>query len=306
MKHDYPNLPGFTLLEMLVAVSVFVLVASVATVTLATTVRLQANESQSQQLAAQSQQVMQAITSDLQSSINYYSDSTGSTPLDWPFAPSINKTMAAAIQVVQFNQSDYSQMAFCAHGNYLCYEPDNILVMTMPVFDSAGAGTGKFIKRIYCPEPTPGASAIAGKRLARFTSEPLTTLPSFDPDGSQLSRPRSCTASDLQAMFKGGSVMLTTVDYVTAPTMEVLSLRFIPVFTNLTSINPSRTAGVDPAAVTIQLTARYNVANGKPALSGRAGDNSLISTPMTFRFIANRHSDYSSGPQATPFPTPAP
>lgn len=57
---------AFSLIELLLAVSIFALVASTATVTLTTAVRLQVTRQQTQQISLQSQQILDRIKADIQ------------------------------------------------------------------------------------------------------------------------------------------------------------------------------------------------------------------------------------------------
>ncbi len=243
------NLPrrlAFTLVELLLAVVVFVMVSSFALVTLATTVKLQMVSRQNQQVSLQAARVMEELAGEIRSAL-----SDGGT---------------------NYRQGIKTMVVDPGSPTSPDYPNDSALFMVVPGRDSNGLATSPLIWKVYCAESSP-----VGKRIVRLT---FTSSPPPSQSPSSIKSVESIPACDKDQIATSFNLTPQSKDYLTDAFIEIKNLRFWPVYSKIAP--PAiGSEGYDPPAVKIELTAAYNTKEGPEQ---RASEVSTVSPPNGFDF----------------------
>lgn len=293
---------GFTLIELLLSVVIFAVVATFATVTLATTVRLQVAHKQTSEVSAQLERAIQMMNSDVSASIS--PTNRDGSARNWPYPQGTltqeQRVLSAGLIAFTPGMGQNYQSTLCKDDSE-CYANDSFLIMVVPVRDENGiAFPGKYEKHIYCAEPTTVGGKVVGKRLARFVSD----VTEVDASGNQVGttgtafyrfnddNPPNCDWHSVEGKFgngqQGNLMKIVRADYLVADATQVLNLRFWSTWTK----SNTTTQAYDAPGIRVEVSARYNAGNSNTSL-GRASETNS-STPVVLRTLINRNPAYTA------------
>lgn len=293
-----PNLTGsgFTLLELLVAASIFVGVAILSAGAIIATVRIQNAQKVSKNVNVQTERGLEEIS----------------------FA-------------MERSNGDYPPVIFSVENPESGANPkDEILTSIVYRMDENGAVTNAYERHIYCAEPQyqiPGNSAtpVLGKRLVDFwlpqnyygpapaagAFGPVSGAPSaFEVDifagevgkdgiamGSLSSvSDMQCTEAKIRELYKLDGGVLISSRYLTDPTLNVLNFRVWPVWFGMKTA--SQSYNVDPPGIRVEMTTQYNHSNtaATSEVEKRVGQDKQVSPQVVSKILINRTTKHSYWP----------
>ena len=262
---------AFTLIELLVTSVILVSVALFATTSLISTVQLQVANKQSQDLTATLQRVLSEISHEVEVS---------EKGID--FNGVIGNTSRYSLRTVNLTDT---------RTNFPNYPNDDLLVLTVPVA-TGGGGVGTTLeKHVYCAEQLTLSNGEFGKRLVRYTIDPnadFSTQYWVTPN-------QICTPTAIKTLFQLGGAPISQINathYLTDPNLRIVNLRFWPVWLAVVPLAGAQQYNLDPPAVRIEITARYDPVNANPEVGRRASDSQRFSDQIVTRILASRYGLY--------------
>lgn len=234
--------PAFTLLELIVTVSIFSVVVTIATVSMVSTTKLQQQYSQTNQVNDQLNLAIQMIKDDVSRS---------------------SKVFSATI---------YANSNTAETGDLISKYPLNNMLITYSISQSDGviAGADGYPEiHVYCAEKifaTSSTTKVVGQRLVKFINRYNTKTATPDVIKSALysTAPRTyqCSESDLGTITNIGAGDNThSYQYLTSPETQIDGLHFWPVWLGRISNASTSTYNNDADAVRMEINADYNPTN---------------------------------------------
>lgn len=247
--------PAFTLIELLLSVTVFVFISSLALVSLASTIRIQVTARQNHAISLQTDKILGVIGDDIRDSVGNNDAST-----------------TDGISIVQAQDP---QTTPCEGGG-VCYQNDGILVLNVARRDVDGRPSSTQEKRVYCSEPFSSGGPQVAKRMVRFTISPATASVT----GSSV----LCTVAGMGGLFPGATV---TKEVLSDTAFDVLNFRAWPLWTaeNATGASPWH----NPLGVRLELMAKYTTKISNPSGEERAADSKINAPQITKRLEVYRN-----------------
>jgi prepilin-type N-terminal cleavage/methylation domain-containing protein len=252
---------AYTLVELLIASTIFASVAVLATATLAGTFRLLRVSRETHDVGAQGQAALSVISQDVASAVG--------TP---------------AIRTLTLGDTHL----YGVLGENAVLPDDGLIAINVPKRDVAGAIlAGQTEVHVYCSElqsPDSTALTITGKRLTRYVLGG-TDLNAF---ASQASGNRLCTPAGIKELF--GLAGFPIGQYLTEGPVRAISLRFWSIWSDQSSAPAAY--DVDAPGVRMELAVRYFTQNvlSADAPEARVNDSSYLSPQLVLRYIALRGS----------------
>jgi prepilin-type N-terminal cleavage/methylation domain-containing protein len=253
--------PAYTLIELLIASTIFASVAVLATATLAGTFRLLRVSRETHDVGSQGEASLSQISQDVAAA-------TGTPGL---------RTLTLG-----------DTHLYSVPGENAVLPDDGLIAINVPKRDVNGAIlAGQTEVHVYCSElqsPASPAMTITGKRLARYVLSG-TDLTAF---GSLASGDRVCTPASIKELF--GLSGLPVGQYLTEAPVRAISLRFWSLWSDQSSAPAAY--DVDAPGVRMELAVRYfaqNVLSGS-APEARVSDSSYLSPQLVLEDIAARGS----------------
>lgn len=311
---------GFTLLELLVAASIFVGVAILTAGALIATVRIQNSQKVSKNVNVQTERALQEISFKIERSyhiselsqepfaatriISVKNPGSGANPKDEILVALIPRIDADGAIFERMDLSrgivhQYERHVFCAEPQYQI--PG---VLTSPFLGKRLVDFRLPLLNFYETSPVVGAIGAVGVIGRVFAAGAfIGDLPIGAPgdDGIRIamgpiSVDMQCTKSKLAQLFTGVTEGDISSSYLTDLTLNVINFRAWPVWFGI--LITGQVYDINPPGIRVEMTTQYNPSNTSVTsdVEKRVGQDNQVSPQVVSKILINRTTKHSYFP----------